>query len=361
MGRCGRASIAGLRSLVTVALALALAALVAACGSGGQDKATAAKTTPATLLAQSAGSADTIKSGNIDVAATVALNGVKRLDGQPIALDVSGPFTRQSGRLAADLTVKFAAAKTNADASLDVVGGVVYVGLGGRFYELRRRAARAGSGATGTTGATGTSGIAATLRRLGLDPSDWLSSPRVAGTANVGGVTTEHLHAQIDVANVLADLAPLITRASGATGASGAAGASGASGVASPLSSDLRLIESAITSATLDVYTGVADHIVRRVALAIDFTVPPIAAGVLDGLTGGSLDFVATLTDVNQPQSITAPPNAQPASKLLNGVLALESQFGSLAPFVKQLESLAAIGSSGGMMHASHASIAAAG
>jgi hypothetical protein len=355
MGRCGRASIPGLRSLVTVASALALAVLVAACGGGAQDRATAAKTTPATLLAQTAGSADTIKSGNIDVAATLALDGVKQLDGQPIALDVSGPFARQSGRLAADLTVKLAAAETNADASLDVVGGVVYVGLGGRFYELRRRAAPAGSGVTGTTGATGTSGIAATLRRLGLDPSDWLSSPRVAGTADVGGVTTEHLHARIDVASVLADLATLIPRPSGA------AGASGASGVASPLSSDLRLIESAITSATLDVYTGVTDHVVRRVALAIDFTVPPIAAGVLDGLTGGSLDIVATLTDVNQPQSITAPANAQPASKLLNGVLALESQFGSLAPFVKELESLGTGGSSGGILHASHASIAAAG
>jgi hypothetical protein len=357
MGRRGRASLPGLHGLVAIALAFAVAVLLAACGGGGRDKATAAKTTPATLLAETAGSADTINSGRVDVAATLALDGVKQLHGEPIALDVSGPFTRQSGRLAADLAVNLAAAQTNAGGALDVVGGAVYVGLGGRFYRLRGPSVpseRGTTGARGATGASGATGIAGILRRLGLDPSDWLSSPQIAGTADVGGVATEHLHSQIDVANVLDDLAALSARA-------GASGASGATGASSPLSADLRLIESAITSATLDVYTGVADHIVRRVALAIDFTVPAIAAGILDGLTGGSLDVVATLTDVNQPQSITAPAHAQPASKLLNGVLALESQFGSLAPFVKQLESLLAGGGFGGVLHASHGSVAAAG
>jgi hypothetical protein len=41
--------------------------------------------------------------------------------------------------------------------------------------------------------------------------------------------------------------------------------------------------------------------------------------------------------DVNQPQTITAPTGVQPASKLLNGVFALESKFGSLASLVAGL------------------------
>ena len=103
------------------------------------------------------------------------------------------------------------------------------------------------------------------------------------------------------------------------------------------MTSLLPLLESAITSAQVDIYTGVADHIVRRVDLDIAFTVPAIAAGAIDGLTGGSLTVDVTLTDLNQPQTITAPAGAQPASKLLNGVFALESKFGSLASLVAGL------------------------
>jgi hypothetical protein len=109
----------------------------------------------------------------------------------------------------------------------------------------------------------------------------------------------------------------------------------------------LPLLESAITSAQVDIYTGVSDHIVRRFDLAIDFTVPQIASGAIDGLTGGSLSFDATLTQLGQPQTITAPAGAQPASKLLNGVFALESRFGSLAALVASLTGGTGAGNSG--------------
>ena len=137
---------------------------------------------------------------------------------------------------------------------------------------------------------------------------------------------TEHLQAQINVDNVLNDVAKMI---------GGAAG----SGGASTSTSVLALVQSAITKAQVDVYTGVADHVVREFDLDIAFTVPPIAAGALDGLTGGSLTLDATLTGLNQPQTITAPADPQPSSKLLNGVFALESQFGSLASVVAGLTS----------------------
>ena len=81
----------------------------------------------------------------------------------------------------------------------------------------------------------------------------------------------------------------------------GAAIASGATGASSPLVSVLTALESAITSAQIDIYTGVADHIVRRVALVDRLHAcrrsPPARS---DGLTGGSLDFVATLTELGR-------------------------------------------------------------
>ena len=80
-----------------------------------------------------------------------------------------------------------------------------------------------------------------------------------------------------------------------------------------------------------DIYTGVEDHIVRRFDLAVSFTVPAPAGDVLKGLSGGSLHLDATLTDLGKPQTIAPPANAQPSSRLLNGIFDLESQFGSLA------------------------------
>jgi len=70
---------------------------------------------------------------------------------------------------------------------------------------------------------------------------------------------------------------------------------------------------------------------VRRLDLAVAFSVPAGAGSLLGGLSGGSLRLDATLSALNQPQTITAPSGAQPASHLLNGVFDLESRFGSLA------------------------------
>jgi hypothetical protein len=306
-----------------IALALAASALIAACGGSGRHRAAALRMTPATLLAQTARAAGAVDSGQLDLTLALTLDGVEQLGGQPVRLEVSGPFAREGRHgLSTDLTLALSVAQSNVGAGLDVVGGVAYLGLGGQFYRLGTPHERLPE-----PGASGASGPA---RSLGLDPSGWLSSPRIVGTADVGGVTTEHLHALIDVSKVLDEVSKLIAPALGASGASGV------SGPASTARSALQALDSSITSATADLYTGVADHIVRRVHVAIAFTVPAAAAGADGGLTGGSLDIVATLTDVNRPQSITAPANPQPESKLLNGVLALESQFGSLAPFVKR-------------------------
>ena len=295
-----------------VPLAIAAAAAIAACGGAAPaKKAAAVKTSPAALVSQTFSASNTINSGRVALAVTLTLDGLKQLGGKPVTLDVSGPFQRGPGNdISTDLTATIQAASTSANIGIDKVGKKIYLGIAGTFYALP-----ASSKARPSTGVTGASGI---LSALGIDPKTWLTDPHIVGTASVGGVATEHLTAQINVANVLNDVSKLVSSATGATGA-------GTS------SSTLALVESAISSAQIDVYTGVADHIVRRFDLAIAFTVPQIAASALGGLTGGSLKLDVTLTDLNQPQTITAPANPQPSSKLLNGVFALESQFGSLA------------------------------
>ena len=273
-----------------------------------------------------------MSSGQVSLSLDLTLDGIKALDGKPVSLAVSGPFTRSGHVISADLEAVLSAAGSSATIGFDDVDGSSYLGIDGTFYDLTQRSASLSvNGATAVSSPpVGGSGAAGGLAGLGIDLRSWITDPVELPQTMVGGVTTDHLQAQLDVANVLGDVSKMI---GGATGASGTAGSSASSNVTSLLP----LLESAITKAQVDIYTGVADHIVRKADLDIAFTVPQIAAGAIDGLTGGSLTADVTLTDVNQPQTITAPTGVQPASKLLNGVFALESKFGSLASLVAGL------------------------
>jgi hypothetical protein len=336
MSLVGRASAWHLRRRAPVPLAIAAAIGLAACGGGGHAKASASvKASPARLVSQTFSASGDVASGNVSLTLDLALDGIKQLDGKPVSLTVSGPFSRSGHQISTDLTAVVSAAGSSATIGFDRVDGKSYLGLGGTFYDLTQGAVSSigikdavtspGSAPAGGSGASGAFGA------LGIDLRSWITDPVELPQTDVGGVTTDHLRAQIDVANVLGDVSKMI----GAAGATGASGSSASSNVTSLLP----LLESAITTAQVDIYTGVADHIVRRADLDIAFTVPQIAAGAIDGLTGGSLTADATLTDVNQPQTITAPAGAQPATKsrLLNGVFALESKFGSLASLVAGL------------------------
>ena len=334
MSLVGRASAWHLRRRAPVPLAIAAAIGLAACGGGGHAKASASvKASPARLVSQTFSASGDVASGNVSLTLDLALDGIKQLDGKPVSLTVSGPFSRSGHQISTDLTAVVSAAGSSATIGFDRVDGKSYLGLGGTFYDLTQGTSTIPIEGVTPLGSSpdGASGASGTFAALGIDLRSWITDPVELPQTEVGGVTTDHLRAQIDVANVLGDVSKMI----GGAGATGASGSSASSNVTSLLP----LLESAITTAQVDIYTGVADHIVRRADLDIAFTVPQIAAGAIDGLTGGSLTADATLTDVNQPQTITAPAGAQPATKsrLLNGVFALESKFGSLASLVAGL------------------------
>ena len=290
--------------------------LIAACAGGAKPT---AKATAARLVSQAVTASGAVDSGRVALRLTLTLDGIKQLAGEPVTLEVSGPFQRgQAGQVSADLAATIEAAGTTAKLEVVLVPGHTYLGIGGTFYDLPRRQSDNAPGATGLSGPSGPSGPSGGIFGvLGIDPHSWLTDLHDAGSADVGGVKTEHVRARVDVASVLGAAAKL------GGGAGGWTGASGLGGIAP-------LLTQAITSATADVYTGIDDHVVRRFDLAVSFTVPAPAAAT-DGLSGGTLQLVTTLTDLDKPQTITPPVNAQPRSHLLNGIFDLESRFGSLA------------------------------
>ena len=55
----------------------------------------------------------------------------------------------------------------------------------------------------------------------------------------------------------------------------------------------------------------------RELKFALAFTVPPIDQSSVGGLTSGSLALDVTITNLNTPQTITAPASSEPLSNLL--------------------------------------------
>jgi hypothetical protein len=148
------------------------------------------------------------------------------------------------------------------------------------------------------------------LAKLGIQPVDWLTGMRIVGSASVGGVAVTHVTGQIDVANVVADLAKLASKLPQAEGST----------ITKELTPINRgLIASAITSSSVGIFVGTHDHLLRESRIALTFAIPSLAQSLLDGVIGGSFALDATITDVNSPQTITAPTSSQPFSHLLGG------------------------------------------
>jgi hypothetical protein len=78
-------------------------------------------------------------------------------------------------------------------------------------------------------------------------------------------------------------------------------------------------VASAIKSAQVDIYVGSADHILREFRIALDFVIPGADQSSLGGLTSGSISLDVTLTNLNAPETITAPKSSEPFSDLLGG------------------------------------------
>ncbi len=72
-------------------------------------------------------------------------------------------------------------------------------------------------------------------------------------------------------------------------------------------------MKSAIKDASVDVYSGTDDHLLRKLSLSLSIA-PPAGSGV----SSVKVDFSVTISDLNQPQTITAPSGAKPISGLLS-------------------------------------------
>jgi hypothetical protein len=292
-----------LRGGIALLGALALSSGLAACGSGSSPSASA-------LLSQTFSSQRSVDSGQVDLSFALSAGASGTPAGQgPISLHLTGPFqsagSGQFPRFALALTVDAAGQKLKAGAVS--TGGRLYLELAGVAFlapSSTKRAIEEGyaQASRAASPAAGRSSFAA----LGIDPGAWLRSASVAGSANVAGAETVHIVAGLDAARFLADVQRLAS--------SGGALAGNGASLLTP--ARVAALSGSVRSARVDIYTGAHDHLLRRLALSAELSTTPSARAALGGLGGGTLTFALEFSQLNRPQTITAPSNPQPLTRL---------------------------------------------
>jgi uncharacterized membrane protein YgcG len=311
------------RWLVSILLALVCAAGLAACGGDGGDA------DPRAVLRETFGSGKEVRSARVDLALQLDTEGIASVSG-PLALRLSGPFASTDPKKLPrfDLTARVEASGQSLEVGAISTGEKGYLTVQGQAYELSDDLYKALADGFARQAQCADERDGVSLRALGIDPERWLTSPRNAGTDKVGGADTIHVTAGVDVPRFLEDVNRILGRADARRGADpcdeeGDEASRRGAGRRQLSKAEREAIAQGVKDASVDVWTGEDDRMLRRLRLAIAFEVPEGERAALNGLERGEITFDLTLGALNEDQDIEAPEDARPLSDLeraLSGV-----------------------------------------
>jgi hypothetical protein len=287
------------RALPAFAVSLAAALLLAACGGGDNDE------DPQQVLQRTFSNPTNISSGTFDLDVRIETSGGE--DAGKFEAKLGGPFqSRGASEFPLfDLDVSFKAEGGSEDFSgaggLISTGNEAFVNFQGTEYAVPR----ALYDEFVTTYAqlqsqSGSDQGAGLLESLNIDPENWLTDLKNDGTDDVEGTKTIHVSGSVDIPKIVEDLKTIAEQAGNAAGE------------VNP--GDLDRLENTIESGDMDVYTGEDDKLLRRLQLDLELQPPPETPGAPESVT---FFLQLNLANVNQPQTIEAPANAQPLQDLL--------------------------------------------
>jgi len=317
-------------AVAVLAIALFVPVVVAGCGGGSSDN----SEDPQKVLDETFNNPTKITSGKLDVSVSGSAEGDQSGDFQA---SISGPFQSEGETsfpqfdLTANVSASSGGPSLSFDGSLIATKDNAYVEYQDQAYEVGtdtfsqfaqayEQAAKQSAGQSKSSGNV--------LSQFGVDPEAWLTNVTNEGTTDVEGTDTIHIHGDADVDQIVSDLQKVQEQTGGAT--------------QQVTPEQLDMLKSAIQDASIDVYSGTDDHLLRKLALTLSIT-PPEGSGA--SVSSVNVDFSVTLSDVNQSQTISGPSNAKPLSDLLSqlGLPALPGLGGTSGGF-----SLPGGGSSGG-------------
>lgn len=293
----------------------ALAALVVACALVACGSSKGANESVGALLSQTFGKHQSVHSGRIALTVNLNLTGIARLNG-PISIRLDGPFQGHGGQALPDfnLGLLFASPAQNLNLGIVSTQGKAWLQAAGTYYTVPDALLSAFKNSYLQAQRSAAKQNGNTFAAFGIDPRQWLTGAHKAGTATVGGAEAVHIAAGVNVTRFLADVNKLLAKA-GQLGLSGVASAPGSISPATQAA-----LASGVRSASVDIWTGNSDRILRRLTIAVSLSVPPAKRAAIGGLSGGTIGFDLLLSNLNQAQQISAPASAQPLpSNLLGG------------------------------------------
>jgi hypothetical protein len=304
-----------LRRALFIVTPLVTAVLVAGCG-GGSSKPSSSSTGSAAahrLLAQTFDGHHGISSGVISLDLRVVPSGSSSIKG-PIELAFGGPFVNKgAGKLpASDFTISISAEGHHGALQVISADGKGYITVSGQSYRMPASSYKSLESGIGSLASSGTASGAksgqSAFSKLGIKPLGWLIRPKVVGSATVGGVATTHVRAGLNSTAMLQDFSRLLGKTS-------SLGVSGANSLPTSISAATqRSIARALGSPSFNVWTGTADKLIRKLAVSATVPVTGATRTALGGMRSATVTLGFEYSQVNQPQTITAPTKTKPYS-----------------------------------------------
>lgn len=296
-------------SALVIALTAAFVAAVGLAACGGGAKTPSAKE----IVDKTFGTHTTkVKSGNISLNLNVTGQNITNLT-KPLTVKLGGPFESTGDKKLPkfDLNLDLTSEGQSFSAGAVSTGDKAYVKFQGTAYEIPsdifnsfKQGFEQGQQNTNTqTNAQTQPGLAA----LGIDPKSWLTNVQVQDNVQVAGTNTYHVSAQVSVDAIANDLNTIIEKAGSFAQATG----QGANLPKKLSQTDLDKFKQALQNPTIDLYAGKDDFILRKLSFKAKITNPDDTKQTAD------LTLDVELNNLNQPQTINAPPNAKPLSDLL--------------------------------------------
>lgn len=260
------------------AVAAVVLALAAGCGGESADD----------VLAETAAGIGEVRSA--DLRMRLVLEPLERSREGRVGFALSGPVDLGDGGLpTARLAYTQIAGPREGGATFIATGGETFVEVGGTAYHLPPEQARSLSRGAGA---------------VRLPIGRWMHEPELEHGGEVDGTDTDRVSADLDAVTALRDI----------FGAAAAAGAE-VPDLRGAAADELR---EAVDRATIDVWSGREDRLLRRLRLRLEFHVQPPRAlrDELGDLAGARLAFDVDLGAVNEPVRVQAPADPRPAAEL---------------------------------------------
>jgi hypothetical protein len=226
----------------------------------------------------------------------------------PSTIKLSGPFELVPGKPLPRAKINYTVSSGGRGQTVTLLttGDKAYSIINGQAYELPATATKELKGATSSLSKNDKSGKSAGLSGINLNFDKWLVNPTVAGGRDIDGTATWRTNAQVNIVNALQDL----------TKSAGTLGAVTGSSVPALTDADLAQVKKGIKNASVVVYVGKYDRIVRLLDLTMDFSTPAAASAATGGVTGGRMNMIVGISKPNQEVNVEAPKNPLPYKAL---------------------------------------------